>query len=76
MSGRPSIPVWVNGIKHRSVSDAIVTTKGTEVGMRKALSLGLKFMGFEVSREPPEETPEKPKHYPGLSLIRHPQVTP
>lgn len=76
MAGRKAIPVYVNGEKHRSTHDAVATTGGSVCGMRKALSLGLKFRGFTVSREPPTQEVIVPKHYPGLALLRHPQVTP
>jgi hypothetical protein len=70
-------PVFVNGQKHRSSHDAAITTGGTDAGIRKAISCGLKYRGFHVSHELPEENVPLPmKHYPGLSLIPHPQVTP
>lgn len=74
--GRPAIPVYVNGQKHRSIADAIVTTGGTYNGMKKALSLGLRYKGYHVSHTPLEEELEPMKHAPGMLLLPHLRVTP
>lgn len=31
-------PVWVNGIEHKTTRDAIITTGGTQVNLRKSLA--------------------------------------
>jgi hypothetical protein len=68
--------VYVNGHKHKNVSDALLTTGGYRTGMLKAIDCGLRYKGYVVSYEPLEEEEMVQRHYPGLSLIRHPQTTP
>ena len=70
--------VYVNGVKHRNMMDAALTTNGTYAGLRKALDCGLFYKGFVVSYDPPPPvTVEKKVPYPGaMPLLRNPQVTP
>ena len=68
-------PVYVNGVLHKSIHDAVITTGGTEVGFRKSLSCGLPYYGYQISRDPPDPE-DKPKRKPGSALIHNPKVTP
>jgi hypothetical protein len=68
-------PVYVNGVLHKSIRDAIITTGGNETAFRKALSCGLPYYGYSLSRDPPEPE-EEPKRKPGSALIHNPKVTP
>jgi hypothetical protein len=53
--GRPPKPVWVNGICHVSIHDALLTTGGTEGGLYKALNRKQTYLGFKVCYDPKEE---------------------
>ena len=68
-------PVYVNGVLHKSVRDAVITTGGNEVAFRKALSCGLPYYGYSLSRDPPDPE-DAPKRKPGSPLIHNLKVHP
>ena len=69
-------PCFVNGERHLSLGDALKTTGGTYVGLKKAINCGLKYRGFRVSYDPDVPKWTVPDRLKGQPLLKDPKVSP